>query len=58
LLKPFKESLNGFQISKLLEDLQNRGLPLDVIALTFPALVDTGAGAGAGGAGAGGAGHS
>jgi hypothetical protein len=47
--------LNGFQISKLLEDLQNRGLPLDVIALTFPALMDTGA---AGGAGAGGAGHS
>jgi hypothetical protein len=46
--------LNGFQISKLLEDLQNRGLLLDVIALTFPALVDTGAG----GAGAGGAGHS
>jgi hypothetical protein len=50
--------LNGFQISKLLEDLQNRGLLLDVIALTFPALLDTGAGAGAGGAGAGGAGHS
>jgi uncharacterized protein (DUF934 family) len=47
--------LNGFQISKLLEDLQNRGLLLDVIALTFPALMD---GAGAGGAGAGGAGHS